>query len=271
MEGKLPDIKQVYQAAETFGGTIPESRERYYTRVSERLRHKGRAVTLWDYERLILENFDDVKIVKCTSFNENFEPVPGHVKVVVLSSRWSKADPYYFSKTKLKRMKDFLNDISSSFIDIEVINPAVEYLLVNCTVVFNRLDRGLNYRERLSEDISDFLSPINNMDLNTGGIGGSIMPSTVSNYVQNLPYVDRIIEFNIEHMIRRGMNDFTLDVHKDEEIISARSPWSILAPARDQRIYTVDDISDQKIPENLRVGISTIGVGVDLIIGEEGE
>ena len=271
LEGKLPDIKQVYQAAETFGGSIPESRERYYTRVSERLRHKGRAVTLWDYERLVLENFDDVKIVKCTSFNEKFKPIPGHVKVVVLSTRWSKRDPYYFSKTKLQRMKDYLNKISSSFIDIDVMNPAVEYLLVNCTVEFNKLDRGLNYRERLSEDISKFLSPINNMDQNTGGIGGSVVPSTVSNYVQNLPYVDKIIEFNIEHIIRHGMNDFTLDVHVNEEIISARSPWSILAPASDHRIYTKDDISDQDIPEDLKVGISTIGVGVDLIIGAEGE
>jgi len=270
LDGKLPDIKLVNQADESFYGTIPETRDSFYTRVSERLRHKGRAVTLWDYERLILEKFDDVNIVKCTSFNENFEPIAGHVKVVVLSTRWSKLDPYYFSKTKLLKMKNFLNRISSSFIDIEVINPLVEYLLVNCRVVLNKIDQGLNYRQILSEDISEFLSPISNMDLNNGGIGGSVMPSSVSNYIENLPYVNRLIELNIEHLVRHGMNDFTLDVHEKEVVLSAQTPWSILAPARDHRIYIEDEREDQ-IENNLDVGISTIGVGVDLIIGEHEE
>ena len=97
------------------------------------------------------------------------------------------------------------------------------------------------------------------------------MPSTVSNFIQNLPYINRIKEFNIEHLIRRGMNNFTLDVHKGEQLISAQTPWSILAPARDHRIYSEDDIITQKIPKDLAVGISTIGVGVDLVIGDAKE
>ena len=269
VEGKFPDIKQVYQAAESYGGRIPEEGNQFYTRVSERLRHKGRAVTLWDYERLVLERFDDVLIAKCTSFNENFEPVPGHVKVVVLSTRWTKNNSYYFSKMKLQRMEDYLNSISSSFINIEVINPIVEYLLVNCKVVFQKLDLGLNYHQKLNEDISEYLSPIARMDSNNGGIGGTIMPSTVANYVENLSYIERLEKLNIEHIIRKKMNDYTLEVNEKEEIISAQSPWSILVPAREHRVVVKEDIKALKVLENLEVGIGTIGVGVDFILGDE--
>lgn len=269
MDGKFPDIKVVHQAAESFHGRIPEIKKHYYTRVSERLRHKGRAVTLWDYERLILENFEDVLIAKCTSFNEDFEPVPGHVKVVVLSRRWSKNDPYYFSKMQLEKMKNFLNKISSSFIDIEVMNPMIEYLLVNCRARFNRVDAGLNYRQKLSDDIAEFLSPISKMDENNGGIGGSIMPSTVVNYVENLPYIQRLEKLNIEHIIIKGMNSFILDVHENEKIINAQTPWSILAPAKEHRVVIDEDVDKLKILADLEVGIGTIGVGMDFIIGNE--
>ena len=37
----------------------------FYTRVSERLRHKDRAINLWDYERLILEAFPQIYKAKC--------------------------------------------------------------------------------------------------------------------------------------------------------------------------------------------------------------
>jgi hypothetical protein len=269
MDGKFPDIKQVYQAAESYGGRIPEEGNKFYTRVSERLRHKGRAVTLWDYERLILESFDDVLIAKCTSFNKYFEPVAGRVKVVVLSTRWTKSDPYYFSKMKLKRMQDYLNGISSSFINIEVVNPILEYLLVNCKVAFKKLDQGLNYHQKLNEDIIQYLSPIARMDSNNGGIGGTIMPSTVANYVENLSYIERLEKLNIEHIIRKNMNDYTLQVHEKEELISAQTPWSILVPAKEQRVVVKEDIKALKVLENLEVGIGTIGVGVDFILGDE--
>jgi len=266
---KFPDVKKVYQAAETFGERIPEVGNPFYTRVSERLRHKGRAVTLWDYERLILDNFDDVLIAKCTSFNEHFKPIPGHVKVVVLSTRWTQEAPYYFSKMKLKRMKKFLNKISSSFINIEVVNPKIEYLLVNCKVEFNKIDIGLNYRDKLREDMTRFLSPISEVSSNKGGIGGSVMPSTLANYVENLPYIKLLKKFNMEHIIKHGENNYSLDVHDNEQIIFAQTPWSILTPLNAHRIVTKKNVKDRYVLEDLRVGVGIIEVGLDLIIGEE--
>jgi len=170
----------------------------------------------------------------------------------------------------LKRMKDFLNKISSSFIDIEVINPSVERLIVNCNVLFNRIDPGRNYRQKLSEEITKFLSPIDTMTTNKGGIGGSIMPSTISNYIENLPYVKRLEKFNVEHIIRKGTNTYTLDTHDREKIITAQTPWSVLAPLKGRhRIMIREDRSAIEEVNDLNVGVGLMGVGVDFIIGEE--
>ena len=47
-------VKKISQPFPTFGGRGQEAPTAFYTRVSERLRHKDRAIALWDYERLSL-------------------------------------------------------------------------------------------------------------------------------------------------------------------------------------------------------------------------
>jgi hypothetical protein len=51
-------IKTVEQPLESFAGRLPESMGmEYYQRISERLRHKDRAITIWDYEKMLMEQF----------------------------------------------------------------------------------------------------------------------------------------------------------------------------------------------------------------------
>jgi len=62
--GKLavPDssVKSVSQPFASFGGRGAEQPQDFYQRISERLRHKDRAIDLWDYERLILQAFPQI-------------------------------------------------------------------------------------------------------------------------------------------------------------------------------------------------------------------
>ena len=53
-------VKKIIQPFSTFGGRAAERSETFYTRVSERLRHKDRAIAMWDYERLVLEAFPQI-------------------------------------------------------------------------------------------------------------------------------------------------------------------------------------------------------------------
>ena len=63
-------LKSISQPYESFGGQPAEAPLRFYTRVSERLRHKGRAITQFDYERLVLDAFPTIYKVKCVNHTD---------------------------------------------------------------------------------------------------------------------------------------------------------------------------------------------------------
>ncbi len=58
-------VSKVQQPFASFDGKHAELPPEYYTRVSERLRHKGRAINAWDYEHLVLDRFPSIYKVKC--------------------------------------------------------------------------------------------------------------------------------------------------------------------------------------------------------------
>ena len=65
LKNGLSAVKSVKQPYASFGGSREETDDDFYRRVSERLRHKNRCITSWDYERVILEAFPKVHKVKC--------------------------------------------------------------------------------------------------------------------------------------------------------------------------------------------------------------
>ncbi|MDZ7581804.1 MAG: baseplate J/gp47 family protein [Deltaproteobacteria bacterium] len=116
-------IKKIKQPAESFGGQPPESDDHFYTRASERLRHKDRAAAVWDYEHLILEAFPEIYKVKCINHTElcrdlanniiaDNELKPGHVLVVTIPyiTEESAVDPLrpYTRKQTLVAVDAFL-------------------------------------------------------------------------------------------------------------------------------------------------------------------
>ena len=70
MLNKPAEVKSVSQPFESFGGAPVEIGREFYMRISERLKHKNRAVTATDYEKLILEYFPDTFKVKCITHTD---------------------------------------------------------------------------------------------------------------------------------------------------------------------------------------------------------
>ena len=78
-------IDSVAQPFSSSGGKGSEDERQFKARVSERLRHKGRAVSRWDYERLILERFPEVYKVKCLDqASLGNDPAEARVQLVVV-------------------------------------------------------------------------------------------------------------------------------------------------------------------------------------------
>jgi hypothetical protein len=60
-----PKIAGVVQPLPTSGGQRAEDEDAMYRRVAERLRHKDRAVTAWDFERLALQRYPSLFAARC--------------------------------------------------------------------------------------------------------------------------------------------------------------------------------------------------------------
>ncbi|MEL7004246.1 MAG: hypothetical protein AAFN93_16115, partial [Bacteroidota bacterium] len=84
---KKAEVKKVIQPYASFDGRSEESDPSYYTRVCERIRHKNRQTTIYDYERSILQRFPEIYKVKCLQHADAFSDVaPGNVTLLVISN-----------------------------------------------------------------------------------------------------------------------------------------------------------------------------------------
>ena len=213
LERPTAAVKSITQPFATFGGRGAEAPTTFYTRISERLRHKDRAVALWDYERLILEAFPQIHRAKCLN-HTRYEPTengsgiykelaPGHVTVVTIPNQQVQnlRDPLrpYTSLGLLEEIGRFLRRRLSCFVQLHVRNPEFEEVRIECRV---RLREGLDetfYEAKLQEAITRFLSPWAFPGGGYPSFGGKIYKSVLINFVEEQTYVDYVTDFQLFH------------------------------------------------------------------------
>ncbi|MCB0639720.1 MAG: baseplate J/gp47 family protein, partial [Lewinella sp.] len=168
----IGNIKKFEQPYATFGSSAREEAEAFYTRISERLRHKQRAITQWDYERILLQAFPQIHKIKCLN-HLRFEPAtptpiyrelaPGHVTIIGVSDvrNQNGVDPLrpYLSLADLESMEDTLRGLTSCFVRLHLRNPIFEPVLASFKVrLFPGYDETF-YEQLLNEEIIRFMSP----------------------------------------------------------------------------------------------------------------
>lgn len=262
MSGLYPDIKSVLQPVDSQNGRLVENQ--FYQRTRERLRHKQRAITLWDYEHLVLEQFPDVGIVKCTNLDTSFKAQPNNMKLVVMSKFWTFENQLYLNLDQLANITSFVKSISNAFCKIVTMNPVSETLLVNCLVTFDPEDVGGYYINKLNQEIINFLSPDSKLNLGNMGIGNTVVPQMLTSYLEKLPYIKSIDKLYIEQIIAKDQAKYSLGVFSGGNVIRCTTDWSILMPATEHNIYLKGKSAD--FSQN--VGISTMELGIDFILGK---
>lgn len=239
LDTRVPEIKSVTQPFASFGGKVKEQSKEFYRRVSERLRHKNRAVNIWDYERMVLEKFQSIYKVKCINHTgTDSEIYPGCVTVIPISNLRNKnavdiLEPRTSANT-LDEIKKFLQKYSSIFITLEVENPEYEKIKTKFSVKFNKgIDKG-TYIKKLKEDITKFLSPWAYDEGYDITFGGKIHASYIINFIEELSYIDYLTDFQMYHII--GETSTTLNV----EIAETKSAKSILVSYNDHDITILE-------------------------------
>lgn len=208
-----PGIFKVQQPYSSFGGKAKEEKNLFYTRISERLRHKNRAVTRWDYEHLVLEEFPEVYKVKTLNhtkytgdLNKYSALAPLHVTLVIVSNVRNKnaVDPLR-PKTSLIRLleiSEFLKNINSPCIELHVVNPLYEEIKISTNVkFFPGFDNGF-YGKQLEDDLKAFLSPWAFEEESDIEFGGRIHFSVILNFIEKRNYVDYVTCFDMYHIIK---------------------------------------------------------------------
>jgi hypothetical protein len=211
----IPDaaIKKVEQPFDSFNGRGKESSTAFYRRVSERLRHKDRAIALWDYEHLILEAFPNVYRAKCLNHTE-YEPTetglgtyrelaPGHVTIVTIpdQSQQNVRNPLrpYTSLSTLLDIEAFLKKRTSCFVKLHIKNPQFEEIKTEFKVRFKPGYDETFYLKKLQEDITRFLSPWAFPGGGLPSFGGKVYASVLINFIEERPWVDYLADFKLRH------------------------------------------------------------------------
>jgi hypothetical protein len=245
-------IEKVIQPYASFGGKVKEQSNDFYTRISERLRHKNRAVCIWDYEHLVLDKFPGIFKVKCLnhtryiSVTDIKELVPGSVSVIAIADLKNKnAINPLKPKTSLivlTEIKEFLETITTHCIDLHVRNPLYEEINVDFNVRFlPGFDNGF-YGQKLEEDIKKFLAP---WAYDSGNIsfGGNIHRSMILNFVEEQPYVDFVTCFKMNQIIGTV-------IKKDIEEAVTTTSASILTSAPSHKVHVLET-DDCECEDNL--------------------
>jgi len=264
----VPGVKEVLQPGAGFGGSPIEPAEEFYRRVSSHLRHKGRAISLYDYEDLVLEQFRHIYKVKCITHTlgrrsrndelPDIERAPGHVTLVVVPdlAQLQAKNPLQplLPASDLLAVHRYLEQRISPFIHLHILNPKYQAVRVQARVRF-RPERSVSfYQKQLEQDVKAFLAPWAFAEQRADiSFGGQIYYSTLVKFIEEREYVDYLSELLLV--------DETDESAGPQEKIKARTSRSILTSAEHHRF---EAITGEDVPGSAQY-IQRQGIGAIII------
>ena len=258
----LAGVGKLMQPYSSFGGRPAEASADFNLRVSERLRHKQRALTPWDYERLVLEHFPHLHKVRC--LRPAADALPGQVDLIVVPdiSHNFPFDPFEpkVPADVIRDIESFLADKTPPFASLRVRNAFFVPLKVRCGVRFAAgQDEGFA-RQRLNDELNRFLSPWAYDEGADLSFGGAIYANSIIDFIDERDYVDYIAELRL-FMTIDGRD--TLVPEAPDYHASAGRPDAVLVAAR-QHEFDVIAGADYRV-EGF-AGINYMKLELDFIV-----
>ncbi|MEL0635654.1 hypothetical protein V6259_02580 [Marinomonas sp. TI.3.20] len=263
--GKISQLTPMTQAPQQ------ERHDQWVNRVSETLRHKGQAITPWDYEHLILENFEKIGAAYCFSNHqfEHKEPIPGHILLIVTPSKTdcqhSPCQPKTVDAATLLSIRSILQSVSRQGHQIEVRNPGYEKIQVRCQVSFHEgVHHGLALR-KLNYALHCALCPWQENSMNQG-LGWQLSLSKLASFISQQPDVANVSGISVLKISQQHTHYALQDSASTQQPIKAEYPWYLLIPAEHHYIQIA---TDNTIMPPEPAGIGELVVGEQFIINTD--
>lgn len=267
---KLIDIEDkdivLKQPIESFGGRNIETDEEFYVRISERLKHKGRAVCPSDYVSIIFDRFKEIKDVKCLpcSSSESTSVSPGSVTLVVIpdNSAMSNIDAKFplASAMLLENIKREVITHSSPFVNVNVINPYYEEIKIIAKIKVKDKDIAEKYKNKLNFMLRKFISPWlfdNECEIK---FDVNIRVADLFNFIKAQPEVDCLWSLMI---IKKHKNTLSI-IRGYDNIVVPTTENCIFYSAAQHKIIIDDNIKND---EDNSIGIGNSSICENFIIG----
>ena len=235
---------KISQPYASFGGRIKEDEALFETRVSQRMKHKGRAITARDYAQLLLERFSEIDSVKvinhyCNNNGITCSSSAGYIGIVPVAKSYQIENSLwrpFVPQNRIVVYQKFLDSISSPHARVQIMQPQLERISIECKVKFKdtfELDRSLMLKSLIMH-INQFLSPwaYNN---NRVEFTDQIVFSKIIQLIDNFSYVDYIADFKI-HQYMLNDEDGEEMVIVNKEVIIPQTAYTLFVPHEQHNI-----------------------------------
>lgn len=287
----IKEIQAIRQPFSSFGGKPAETLTGYYTRVSERLRHRQRLLNPIDIEQAILENYPQIQMAKCirsTATDLDFKDgyrLPDIRVILIPARKHALSDKPKVSSAVLRDVKAFLESSLSPFVTVSVQNPVYETVKVVARVRFIKkraADTGL-YKKKLDDDIKQYLCPwlfSSDYDFN---IGSRLLITDLLNFIKKRDYIKEVDSFSVVHFFKYYDDENNRLAHGVRDYAGSRLshvegyfPGSVFFPSSNHAIDVVDggdtagtDESKMLYKPASRIGIGHLAIGDELLVQDQ--
>ncbi|RDU97548.1 baseplate J/gp47 family protein [Trinickia dinghuensis] len=276
---KPPGIQGVGQPLPTCGGQAAELTDAFQVRVSERLRHKQRAVSAADFEQIALDVLPALLQAKCITPDVvrakgyDCARLPaGTLKLVVVPQPAQGKNHPARPKISLDELalirSALLQRTVVTLRDLSVANPVYEEVKVVLQIDLRaepetHLNSGKAAAYDLSSldrDMSSWLAPWRDdrsIALPVGGDPSNRNVNDLQAFIVNRVGAERVarLQLNVLHSYERGGARATRWFGRDEALMPS-SPWAVLIPAASHFIGSCDE----------RYGIDSMAIGEDAMV-----
>jgi hypothetical protein len=263
-------ISSVSQAYDSFGGLASANDKEYNRDASERLRHRNRAVNFWDYERLTLSRFPQLRQVKCLTSGEVPKAPLNQISMMVipeLSQQQLDAvlEPAA-SADLLEQIRQNLSEVAPPEVDIKVKNPVFQQLKFRVAVRFNPGFGPGIFSAEVVKQIKRLLTPWADAEATPLQFGNRLHFSEVINHLERQPYVDYVAAlkcFKRVTLFPGSEEERQVFQEVEGKSIQVQRPDALLVSDTSHRVDII--ASEHFAPEDY-MGVGYMVIGLDNIV-----